>query len=581
MRRLIKGLAVMLAAGFVAACGGGGGSAGTPLLGGGEGGSGGGGGGGTTVAAADLTLALSATSLPNNGVDTIKATATAVDANRNAVASIPVTIRVDNGAVATVSGTQTNASGVVTADIGIGSDRSNRAITVTAVSGALSRTATFQVTGAKLTANAVPATLAPGATGEVEFRLLDTNSNPMSGQTILVSGAGGVETQAVTGSSGEFTYRYTAPATTGPFDIRAASGGATIVQTVLVQSSTSNNIPPAAATVRSASVSANPSVVAVNTATTNNRSEVRALFLGSNNAPVKNVRVRFDLAGDPQSIGGSFTSGNNLVYSDSNGVATSAYKPGSRFSPTDGVTIRACWDYNDFAEGACPNQVSTSITVIAEPLSVSIGTNELIESTDQTYTRKYVVQVVDSSGLAKADVQITPSVDLLRYNKGSWQLSFVGTTERWIQSVTAQCDNEDLNRNGVNETYANGAVEDANSSLNLINGRPALEPRKADVAISIVGASRTNSNGQVLLQITYPQNVASWVAYNILVSASGVGGTEGRANFTGVLPVPAEVVNKPDAEPPFRRSPYGVLASPTVFTANPEGQSGMLCTDPN
>ena len=67
------------------------------------------------------------------------------------------------------------------------------------------------------------------------------------------------------------------------------------------------------------------------------------------NKPVKNMRVRFDLAGDVNSIGGTFTTGDNVVYSDANGVATSAYVPGTRSSPTDGVTVRACWDYVDFA----------------------------------------------------------------------------------------------------------------------------------------------------------------------------------------------------------------------------------------
>ena len=52
----------------------------------------------------------------------------------------------------------------------------------------------------------------------------------------------------------------------------------------------------------------------------------------------------------------ALTSGTNVVYSDANGVATTAYVPGSRFSPTDGLTVRACWSANDFAgRRRCPN----------------------------------------------------------------------------------------------------------------------------------------------------------------------------------------------------------------------------------
>jgi hypothetical protein len=122
--------------------------------------------------------------------------------------------------------------------------------------------------------------------------------------------------------------------------------------------------------------------------------------------------------------------------------------------------------------------------------------------------------------------------------------------------------------------YSNGAVEDANGTGNL-------EPRKADVAISFAGSSSTDSSGQVKLKLTYGQNVASWLEFNILVAASGVAGTEGRTSYQGVLPVLAAAVADPDVEPAFRLAPYGILASPVVLTTNPAGQFGQLCTNPN
>jgi hypothetical protein len=527
--------------------------------------------------AADLSLVLSAPSLANNGSSTVTATVTSVDVNRNALPNIPVTVSVNNSAVATVSGPATDDKGVVKADIGIGNDRSNRTVTVTAISGSLTRTATFQVIGASLTSTPLPAVVVPGAAGQVDFRLIDVNSNPMSGQSIVVNGVSAVETTGTTDSNGNYSYTYTAPAAGGNLDIRATAGGATVTQTVLVQSGT-GTIPPASvdgvagvAVVQSASLAASPSVVAVNTGSTSNRSELRALFLGAGNAAVKNVRVRFDLAGDANSIGGSLTSGTNVVYSDANGVATTAYVPGSRFSPTDGLTVRACWSENDFAVGTCPKAATATVTVVSDALSVSISTNALIEvgPSGLDYIKKYLVQVNDSSGNAKAGVQVSPSIDLLRYFKGEW----VVAGDTWAKVERATCDNEDLNRNGVLQVYANGAVEDA-------NGTGALEPRKADVNISFVGSSSTNSDGQVVLKITYGQSLGSWLQFNILVAASGVAGTEGRTNFQGVLPVLAEAVADKNKEPAFRLAPYGIEASPTVATTNPAGQTGMLCTNP-
>jgi hypothetical protein len=547
-----------------------------------SGGGGGGGGGSVTPVASNLTLVLSANSLPNNGTDTITATATATGAGGVTLAAIPVSFSVNNNALATVSGGATDDKGVVTAQIGIGADRANRIISVTATSGDLSRTATFQVVGATLSATPLPAVIAPAAAGRVDFRLVDSNSNPMSAQTIVINGVNGVEVSGSTDINGSYGYNYTAPSTGGSLDIRATAGGASVTQTVLVQSGT-GAIPPASIAVRSASLAASPSVVAVNTGTTSNRSELRALFVGAANAPVQNVRVRFDLAGDANSIGGSLTSGANVVYSDSNGVATTAYVPGSRFSPTDGLTVRACWSVNDFPAGTCPSDVpgvsgsaTATLTVVSDALSVSIFTDALIEVTDQSYAKTYTVQVVDSSGSAKGGVEISKSVDILRYFKGEWRV--VG--DKWVKNPhilpadNVTCDNEDLNRNGVLETYSNGAVEDA-------NGTGVVEPRKADIAISFVGSSSTDSSGQVKLKITYGQNVASWLQFNILVAASGVAGTEGRTSYQGVLPVLAAAVADAKVEPAFRLGPYGTQPSPVVLTTNPAGQSGLLCTNKN
>ena len=529
-----------------------------------------GGGSGSTVRAADLSIALSAQTLSNgSSSNTVKATITAVDSNRNALGDIPVTVRVNNNAVATVSGTVTDDKGVVTADVGVGSDRSNRSITVTATSGGLSRSATFQVIGANLMATALPAVVAPGAAGEVQFRLVDVNANPMTGQTIVVNGVNGVDISATTDTNGSYVYNYTAPAAGGSVDIRATAGGVSTTQTVLVQSG-SGSIPVPTIAVQSASLAASPSVVAVNTSTTSNRAELRALFIGAGNAPVQNVRVRFDLAGDANNIGGSLTSGSNVVYTDANGVATTAYVPGSRFSPTDGLTVRACWSPNDFAAGTCPNATTATLTVVSDALSVSIFADSLIEVDGQSYVKTYTVQVVDSSGSAKAGVAISKSVDLLQYFKGEWVI--VG--DGWSKVQRASCDNEDLNRNGVLETYSNGAVEDAN-----LTGR--IEPRKADVAISFVGSSSTDSEGKVQLKIRYGQNVASWLQFNILVAASGVAGTEGRATYQGVLPVLAEHISDAKVAPAFQLSPYGTQISPTIVTTNPDGQTGVLCTNPN
>lgn len=571
MEKLLQILIATAVVALAASCGGGGGSAGTSPFGTGGGASGpcsaasAASGVPTTCAtAANLTIQLDTASIQNTGASTVKATATATTASGQALTGIPVSFSVDNGATFTQSSANTTAAGTSIATVSIGADQSNRVITVTATSGSLTASAPFAVTGATLTGTRVPAVALPSSTNNrVDFRLVDANGKAMVGLPISVTAGALGTTTGTTGVNGDYSYVYTAPATAGNLDVVATAGGVTNTQTVLVQSS-GGSIPPVTAAILSASVSANPSVVSTNTTSTSNRTELRALFVGALNAPIPNVRVRFDLNGDPLSIGGTFSTGSNIVYSDSTGVATSAYLPGTRSSPTNGVTIRACYDKVDFAANVCPNQTTTTITVVSDPLSVTIGSNAeiLVGPNNLTYQRRFIVLVVDASGSAKANVDIVPSIDLDRYWKG-----FYGKpASTWVQNQNpGGCANEDSNRNGVLEV-----VEDINHS-------GAIEPRKSDVAVSIIGSGKTDASGSAVVQIEYPQNVASWARVKILVAATGVSGTEGRATWTEVLPVPTSTLTAASS-PPFVESPYGIVFTamdPTTFT------SGLPANNPD
>ena len=273
---------------------------------------------------------------------------TAIDASRNTIAGVPVLISADGNAVLALSGSTTGTDGTLDAKLTIGSDRGNRLITVTATAGGITRTATLQVVGTTISSVLVPAVIAPSTAGQVQYHVVDQAGNPMSGQAVQIVAPSltPAEFAGTTGPNGDFVFSYTSAATTGTYTITASIGGKTDVQSLQVQ--TTSTVPPVTAVIASASVSANPSVVAVNLAGSQvNRSEIRALFLGSNNLPIANVRARFDLNGDVNSIGGAFTTGSTTLYSDANGVVTTAYVPGARSSPTNGVTVRACYGTSD------------------------------------------------------------------------------------------------------------------------------------------------------------------------------------------------------------------------------------------
>lgn len=541
LRKLLSALALLA----LASCGAGGGDEGTSPFGNASGG----GGGTPTPTASDLIIDASGAQLSNTASSTINYTITAVDASRVVVAGAPVQVSADNEGVVTQSATTTDSGGKITATLGIGGNRANRVITVTVTSGSVVRTATVQVTGTRVTGTLVPAVVAPSATASVQYRVVDQAGNPMSGQAVSVSAPGmtPVSATGTTGANGEYTFNYTAGGTAGSFAIATTIAGVTDTQTVTVQSA--NTVGPVTAAIQSASVSANPSVVGVNGAgSTTNRSEIRALFLTAGNAPVKNVRVRFDLANDINGIGGTFSTGNTTLYSDDSGVVTTAYIPGSRSSPTDGVTVRACYGVTDTDPNLvnCVTAAQVKLTVTSEPLGVSIGTNELIVPGELTYTKRLLVSVADSAGNAKADVPLSVSLDLRQFRKGFYVLA----GDKWAKSGggdAAVCANEDANRNGVLETG-----EDTNG-----NGR--LDPGRSDVTVRLVDP-RTKADGTAIVEITYAKSFGSWVDAWITVAASGVAGTEGRASYKfDPVPVDATAINNKDAAPAFAVSPYGRL----------------------
>ncbi|MDG0854640.1 beta strand repeat-containing protein [Roseateles puraquae] len=561
----------------------------------------------TNPQANDLTLTLSSSNIDNSGSRTVTATATAVDNNRNALAGIPVQLSVsDSSAFIVSSSNQTNSSGQVSGTVSIGQDRSNRTVTVVATSGTLTRTAAFQITGARFSqASPVPAVASAGAAGTVQYLLSDVNSNPMPGVTITVSGNGITSATGKTDLNGAYTFNYVAPNAPGTtLVIKAAAGGADSTVNVTIPGGGSTTVPVATTPV-SKTLNLSADVVTVNTGSTSNQVTLSAFFRDGANAPVSNVRVLFGVTGDNGT--GSVASRNNTVLSDLSGTASTTYSPGAVSSPTNGVTVLACWKVSDFlatdtvsnCAAAGGQLLTTTLTIVSNPVSISIGTDNSIANgaSTLTYVKKFVVLVVDSAGNPKSDVQITPSVDLGGFGKGFWvydaglklwlrddksEYTITATGARVTSdTLRATCPNEDLNRNGVIDSG-----ED-------VNGNLQLDPRKSDVSITLSGSTKTDSNGVAVLQLEYPKNLGSWVKYKITVTAAGVlsppayyplgipvrlpsdsiDTVQARAAGKGVttaseiedylyayewLPVAADALALQSPAPAFANSPYGL-----------------------
>jgi hypothetical protein len=529
-------------------------------------------------------ISLSKASIDTTGTDTVQITVTALDANRNALPGATVTIVPDSGTISTGGATVTNSSGVLVGTLDIGGDKSNRTISLTVKSGTVTRTASVLVDGAQILATITSDVVAPGSTNTVTYQLVDKNLTAMANFAIEVDGPSTVT--GTTDATGHFSYTFTAPSTGSTSTIVAKAAGVTSSHDFTI---TSSSVPPAIGTVLSSTISANPQVVSVNTGTsTSNQVEVRALFLGANNLPIKNIRVRFDLDGDTNNIGGTLASGTGYVYSDNSGYARTQYIPGNIGSGTDKVKVRACWNNNDFTAGAsgapCPSnqEVVANITVTSAGTSISAFTNLKISTDDvkSVYRMNFAVAVVDAAGRPRSGVTVTYAKKLTAYYKGFWTGGgpwTLASQDAFGGALPVMCQNEDINGNLKLDTNANASQdEDANGSTHL-------EPDQADATIypASAGSDVTDQFGKAYFVLEWGQSVAGWSAYQLDFSAT-VDGTEGHFTYKGdALPIPADALSGAGA-PPFVDSPYGVRTSGTISVTDPgTGTVVPLCNNKN
>ncbi len=507
---------------------------------------------GTILAASDLILTLSKPSITNSGSDSVDVTVTSLDVNRNVIKDIGVTFEVNNNALLIVGNATTDASGQAKARVEIGADRSTRQVMVTVRSNTLVRVKTFEITGTKLQGAAQPATLNAGVPGQVIYTLLDVNSSAMADVPISVTGPGTAVGSGVTNAQGKWTYSYTSQGS-GRMPIVATAGGASLELAVQVNAKVAD-VPPEVKFL-SATMTVDPIVVLVN----GNPAEIRLLFRGEKNAPIENVRARVGLGSNSSSTDGVFSvgAGEPIIYSDKNGIATLSLIPGTRFSPNEQVKIYGCYGRKDDlgkTTEACANGFAIApaqVTVVESPVSISIGNDDKVTVGDTalTYIEKFTVLVVDSAGNPKADVQITPVIDLLAYGKGNYNWDPIA--KKWYIERFLECPAEDqLNPDGIRT----GTIE-ANED---VNGNGQLDPRQSDASIALVGSTKTDKNGLATLRIEFPKDKASWVRYVLRVSAPGVLSPPawyGKYDPRWVSP-PIDAI-KNEGAPAFIYSPYG------------------------
>ncbi len=583
------------------ACGGGGGDPGTPS--------------GTapnpsnTVTppiAADFIFELDKTTILNTGSDKALLTVTTLDSNRNTLPKVPVVVAVDgNGILTGVSGASTDTLGKFSANIMMGGDKSDRTINASITVNGVTKVASVVVTGSQLSVTPIPAAPTPGQTVTLNLSAADSLGAPIQNVDLTLAGTAGASGTVKTDASGIQVATFSAPTTAGSYTVVVSGLGVLKTTSILVGAvgSIAEAIPITEIT--SKSLSPQPTSISTNiSGSTTNRSKLSAKFLATGNAGIQYMRVRFEIV--PPALGAdeSISTENATVYTDTSGTAEADYISGTRSSPTNGVLVRACYKSTDFLPPTvdpitsklvyeCPNFVSANLTVRGVPLSISItDDNKLSRGLGGiAYLKQFLIQVNDASGVAVKDAIVSASVDITHYGKGKlWASPYSGATKsvmingvltpvftpvpiptirdihdeidpaldptplptNYVRSLSASatapldgekiwCINEDWNRNGFLDT---GTGEDRNKD-------GVIQPRKAEVVVSYVSGNKTDANGQMLVQISYGQNMGGWLAYTLRATTS-VAGSEGDASKSYVTNViDADVSNGSFLTPPY------------------------------
>jgi len=551
----------------LAACGGGGGSSGTVA-----------GAGITVPTAADFIFELDKTTILNTSSDKALLTVTVLDINRNVIAGIPVSVAVDaSGVFSGNSGTTTDASGKFFGNITIGGDKSNRTINATITVNGVPKVASIVVTGSQIIVIPLPATPAPGQLVTLNISTTDSAGNAIQNAALVLSGTLGALGSVTTDVSGNKVFTFKAPATVGSYDIVVKGLGVSTPKTieVVTTSGSGKSVVPDDVVISSASLNPLPTSILANaTGSTTNRSKLSAKFLTTGNAAIPNMRVRFVIVEPSLGSGEKISTEVATVYSDASGTAEADYIAGTRTSPTNGVTVRACYKRTDFTPTeeclTSSQSVTANLTVAGTPLSISITDDNATEKGlgGIAYLKRFLIQINDASGLAVKDAIVSASVDITHYGKGIfWSTAYRDVDiptirdihtdyfpetrrENYVQTLSSSiiapansekiwCINEDWNRNGFRD-----GQEDW-------NGDGILQPRKAEIIVSYVNGNKTDANGQMLVQISYGQNMGRWLAYT-LRATTGVAGSEGDASKSYVTDVlAADVSNGSFLTPPF------------------------------
>jgi hypothetical protein len=165
-----------------------------------------------TGSAATLTLLTSSPQIPSDGSASATITALVRDATNNVIPGQSVLFTATSGALVVSQPSTTDDNGVLTATLSTAGDPTNRAITVTGISGTAQSTITVNVIGTALALNG-PTSLPTGSTGKYNVVLTNAGNAGIANRSVTITSAkanGISQTPVLTDATGSASFNLTA-----------------------------------------------------------------------------------------------------------------------------------------------------------------------------------------------------------------------------------------------------------------------------------------------------------------------------------------------------------------------------------
>ncbi len=568
---------------------------------------------------ASVEVLTSANSLLSAGPEVV-ITAFVKNQSNVGISAQKVTFSASSGGLQSV-GSVTDAAGVATAKLIVGSDKSVRDITVTVVAGAVSGNVVVSLTGTRVSISGSGSLQAGGPAATFNVRAVDSSNNPISGAQLKIQSAlkNGISTGSiVTDATGGGTFLYT-PNTAGNDTLTVEGLGTSAKVALTVSAIDFVIVTPGSNAVVGTGV---PQPISVRYRVAGTGVAGQTVSFSTSRGSFSNATAITDSTGQAATVLSSTTAGPAVVVAQVVGagsvslpiqfVATTPTSivvqanPGSVLPNTSGTTNQTTIEalVRDASGNAVANR-QVNFTTLQDlsngSLSPGIATTDangraqvqFIPGASSTQANGVIIQAEIASTSIRSTTSLTVNGKALfitlAFGNTITNLDETTYSKSFSVYVTdangVAVGNQVLSLSAIPEVYFKGFLKfdkrwtydssptvclNEDLTLNGIldpgadtNGNRQLTP--GNIVVTAPGTVTTDASGRATFNLQYGEQFAPWATVRLVARASVAGTESSQSIFYGLSGLASDFTDE-NVPPAGVRSPFGL--------------SG-LCTDSN